>query len=145
MLDCEKEGIPLESPDRRRRKTMSQRMQFDEEPELGGYRAFSPPPTYQESGSTSDPLFERAPAEKLKPVSLSYPRSVRLLGLLLLVLGVLLIFGFVLSTQISLTFLFVVIAVIADVLFFLGFWLLLVNARRSEQGLPSNMRNCPQF
>lgn len=108
---------------------MSQRMQFDEEPEPRGYQASSPQPTYQEGDSTSDPLFESALAEKLKPVSRTYPSVVRLLGLLLLVLGVLLILGLALSMQISLIFMYVVIAVVADVLFFLGFWLLFKKSK----------------
>jgi hypothetical protein len=107
---------------------MSQQMQFDEEPERGGYRASPPPPRYQEPRFAYDDQFEPTRAEKLKPLSQSYPRSVRLLGLLLLVLGVLLIFGIFLSMQIS-TSLFVIIAVVADVLFFIGFWLLLKKSK----------------
>jgi hypothetical protein len=125
MLDYGQEDFPLKDPDRRHNKTMSQQhMQFDEEPELGGYRAASPPPSYQESRSAYDSTFEIPSAETHKPLSQPYPRSVRQLGLLLLVLGVILIFGLVLSMEIGFTALFVIITVVVDVLFFLGFWLL---------------------
>src|SRR2546429_6687910 len=103
---------------------MEQHMQFDEGPERGEYQASSPPPWSQEDRSSYDHPFERTSADTLKPLSQSYPRSVRFLGLLLVVLALLLIIGLTLNMGISFIFLFVMIAVVADVLFFLGFWLL---------------------
>ena len=99
-------------------------MQFNEGSELDGYRASSPPYSYREGRSVSDSPFRSPSAKVHEPLGQPYPRSVRQLGLFLLVLGVILIFGLFLGMEIGVTSLYAIVAVVVDVLFFLGFWLL---------------------
>ena len=112
---------------------MSRYMQFDEEPELSGYRASSPSPRYQELRFAYDDQFEGSRADKLAPLDHSSLRSVRLLGLSylalgLLILGFLLTFAAYLDMQLGLTSLYVLIAA---VLIFIGSWLLLGKRKRT--------------
>jgi hypothetical protein len=109
---------------------MSQHMRFDEESELSGYRAS---PWYQEPRFAYNDQFEGTRADKLTPLDRSSLRSVRLLGLSylalgLLILGFLLTLGEYLTMQITLTSLYVIIA---SVLIFIGFWLLLRKRKRT--------------
>jgi hypothetical protein len=109
---------------------MSQHMQFDEESEREGYRPSALSPYYQEAGPTYDSPFGPTDAEKLTPLSQPYPRSVRLLGLLLILLNLLLIFGMYLSLTLHLLPPGVVIAIVGYGLFFIGFWLILRKSKR---------------
>lgn len=108
MLHSEQEDIVHH--ERGGTAVMKQPMQFEQEP-------------VRPRDQASSPEMMRAAKPLLKATSSFYPRSLRLLGLLLVVLGALLVAGLYLSGQMNPNF-FLLLALVIDVLLFLGFWLL---------------------